>query len=99
MDAESADDPASFQFAAAEPDEPAMTVITAVAEIKGVRLTDLEPLNDVIDPDALSALFSGEGGAFRRGERGTVPSGLTLTFRYVGCDVTVQQGRVRVRCA
>ena len=32
-------------------------VIRGVATLKGVRPTDIEPLHDVIDPDALNALF------------------------------------------
>lgn len=68
------------------------TVVRAVGEALGKKVTEVEPLNGTVDPDALNALFdvrmngetrSGDGGAF---------------FRLDGCDVTVySDGRVVVR--
>lgn len=36
-------------------------VISAVSEATGTAPTELDPLNDVIDPDALDALFATDG--------------------------------------
>lgn len=60
-----------------------MLVVEEVAAATGVDPTDLdEPLSDVVDPDALDALFSG-----RQSAGGTV-RGYT-SFVYHGCRVTV----------
>lgn len=59
-------------------------VVCAVANANGVDTTDLEPLYDSIDPEALDALF-------KPGVDGTV------RFAYEGCDVVVHgDGNVRV---
>lgn len=52
-------------------------VVKAVAREEGVDAENLEPLYEVIDGDALDALF--------RGGQGQV------TFRYAGYEVTVDQ--------
>lgn len=97
MGGNASDGPDSFQYSPEDPDEPTLTIIEAVARTKGVSQKDLDPLNDVIDADALSALFSGRRGEFYRSSTRTPPRQATLTFRYGDCDVTVQGGRVRVR--
>ena len=60
------------------------TVVSAVAELLEKDQLDVEPLNSVVDPDALDALFevrmSGEG---RDGGEGRV------SFTLDGCGVTV----------
>ncbi|MFB6166293.1 MAG: HalOD1 output domain-containing protein [Haloarculaceae archaeon] len=53
-------------------------VVTAVADAEGVDPTDLEPLFDVVDPDALDALFAGGDAS------------VELTFNYAGYAVTVR---------
>jgi len=59
--------------------EPAtFNVVNTVAETKGVSPEDLTPLADVIDPDALEALF--ESPSDHRQE---------LRFEYEGCTVIV----------
>lgn len=55
---------------------PSTSVIEAVAEAKGVAAVDLPPLHDVVDPDALDALFD---------DRFTG----TVAFRYEDRRVTV----------
>lgn len=61
-------------------------VVEAVADELDVDPTDLEnPLSDVIDPDALDAIFKGQG---RSG---------VIRFSYYGCRVVVQEdGQVTV---
>lgn len=41
------------------------TVVTALADFKGVDVTEIEPLYENIDPDALEALFAPNGNGFR----------------------------------
>lgn len=61
-------------------------VVEAVAETKGVRPEAIgQPLNDVVDPDALDALF-----ATRRD--GTPRSGGTVSFTLADVVVTVTDG-------
>lgn len=60
--------------------EPSEAVVMAVAERKGVGPTEVPPLHDVIDPDALDDVFRG-----RRSGR--------VTFEYAGYEVTVSGRR------
>lgn len=64
--------------------EPSDHVITAVAEREGVDPTELhQPLDDVIDPEALNAIFSDRMDGGRR-------DGGRVVFEYVGYVVTVE---------
>ena len=38
-----------------------ISIVDAVAAARGCDPADLEPLHDVVDPDALQALFAGSG--------------------------------------
>lgn len=70
---------------------PTRAVVETVAEARGCGPTDLPPLNEVVDPDALDRLFAdARSGRPRRGGH--------LVFHYAGCTVTVLgTGRVVVR--
>lgn len=57
------------------------TVITAIAEAKGVDPLDLEPLYTAVDPDALNEMF--------RPTIGSAPSALELRFSMADCQVVV----------
>lgn len=69
-----------------EADETVSSAVTfAVAAVEGVDPCSLRPLNDVLDPDALDALFDpGPGGTPRIGGR--------VSFVYSQCRVTVENG-------
>lgn len=58
------------------------TVVEAVAEATGDDPTAMRPLYDVVDTDALDAVFEPTDGA-RATQTGRV------SFRFNGCDVTV----------
>lgn len=65
-------------------------VVTAVADAKCLDPTDLPPLYDAIDPDALDRLFRSE---VQNGASGTVK----VQFTFAGCDVVVDtENRVTV---
>lgn len=67
-----------------------VAVVEAVAEVKGVDMLDVGPLHDVVDMDALDAIFSRDNGATRRD--------LQVTFPLDGTEVTVYEtGEVVVR--
>lgn len=57
-------------------------VVSAVAETTGKDPLDLEPLYEVIDPDALDALY-------RRDGLGLPKSPNRVEFTYAGCEVVV----------
>lgn len=62
-------------------------VVEAVAEEKGISITDVDtPLNEIIDPDALDDLF---GSTMMGGERTTTGH---VAFTFAGCDVVVEAG-------
>lgn len=56
-------------------------VVEAVAEEKGVSPLDLEPLNNIVNPDALDKLF--------RPVSGTDRSLGQVSFRYSGYEISV----------
>ena len=58
------------------------TVVTAVAEAKGVDVLDLDPLYDTVDPDALDRLFDSSGAS--------TPASMELSFSMAGCQVLVR---------
>lgn len=63
--------------------QPSRLVIESVAEATDTDPLRLPPLHDVVDPEALDRLFTGDVGPGTRATDGHV------TFRYHGCDVTV----------
>jgi len=72
-------------------DSLAATVVSAVAAVRNVEPTAVEPLNETVDPDALNAIFDDR---YNGGGR----SGPSLSFRLSSCEVTVHaNGRVVVR--
>lgn len=58
------------------------TVVMAVADAKKRAPTDLPPLHDVLDPDALDTLFADT-------IDGRTRPGGHLTFEYCDCDVAI----------
>lgn len=74
-------------------DEPlSVTVADAVATLRGVDVTDLEPLHYSINADALERLFEPRPDGLR--DDGSV------SFEYSGCLVTVTAaGEIRVESA
>lgn len=67
-------------------DHPSMAVVEAVAAVTDRTATELPPLQETIDTDALDALFDGES-----------PS-VTVSFRYADTDVSViGHGTLEVR--
>lgn len=65
------------------------TVVMAVADATGTPAVELPPLYDVIDPDALSAMF-------QQGPGGRARTGVRVTFTMAGCDVSIRDGEVTV---
>jgi hypothetical protein len=70
---------------------PSVAVIEAVADVAGCEQTELDPLYDSVDPDALDTIIEGD--------RQTVLDGMTtVTFTLAGYEVTVYaDGEVAVR--
>lgn len=66
-------------------------VVDAIAEAEGVDPIELPPLFNVIDPDALEALYSPSG-------HGPARDGGWIVFPYYGYEVLVTcEGDVRIR--
>lgn len=74
-------------------DRPSEAVYTAVAVATGQSPLDIDPLAGVIDPDALDAMLDAGD---RPSSPGSTPSGVTVSFDYCGCRVTVTRRAVRV---
>ena len=69
-----------------EDDEPvSLAVVRAVAAVEGREPCALRPLAEVVDPDALDALFEPRGD-------GEARTGGHLSFVYSSCRVTVDNG-------
>lgn len=68
------------------PDESVSTaVVRAVSAVRGLEQCSLQPLADVVDPDALDALFEDK-------PNGEARTGGRLVFVYAACRVTVDNG-------
>ena len=79
------------------PDERvSVAVVRAVSAMEGRRQTALQPIAEVVDPDALVDLFDTRAG-------GTARTGGRVTLVYSDCQVTVESGeyiqldRIRTR--
>jgi hypothetical protein len=59
------------------------SVVSAVAAREGVDPLELPPLHEVVDPDAMNALF----------DRADA-SGVRLSLRYEGYEIEIWDGRV-----
>lgn len=67
-------------------DEPVSTaVVRAVSAVQGEELGSMSPLADVIDPDAVDALFAPRA-------KDSPRTGGRLSFVYRRCRVTVESG-------
>ena len=65
------------------------TIITTLSDELGIDPLEMQPLYEVVDPDALDALFSSVS------DRGT---SVTVTFEYCGHAVTVtSEGTVTIQ--
>ncbi|MFD1589092.1 HalOD1 output domain-containing protein [Halorientalis brevis] len=64
-------------------DTPSLAVISAIAAVTGVAITELDPLHGVIDPDALDKLWLSSGTTERADSR--------VTFPFAGYDVSLSR--------
>lgn len=62
-----------------------MAVVRAVSAVEGRDVRLLPPINTVVDPDALDALFASQSD-------GRTRSGGRVTFVYSRCEITVDNG-------
>lgn len=70
---------------------PSARVIEAVARSEGIASTDLPPLSDVVNPDALDRLVAGSAGGPRDGA-------IVVRLEYAGYVVTARSdGEVGLR--
>ncbi|NUB91121.1 hypothetical protein HT576_08815 [Haloterrigena sp. SYSU A121-1] len=68
---------------------PMYAVVSAVAEAEGIDPVNLPPLYNVVDPEALNALFTSDSGGVS-----------SVEFEYAGYSVVVRgEGTVEVRPA
>lgn len=67
----------------AEDESVSTAVIRAVSAVKGRKPASLQPLSDVIDPDALDALFDSRSNDGPQTHR-------RLSFSYSSCHITIE---------
>lgn len=77
----------AHQYTLAADETPSEGVYTVVAVMENCSPLDLRPLAEVVDPDAVDVLLTGETEVER------------VSFEYAGYDVTVTPTTVRVRTA
>lgn len=66
-----------------ESDAVILTIVASVSELVGKGLSDLPPLNNSIDVDALADIFNWDSAESSQLQSGCV------TFRYEECEITV----------
>lgn len=77
------------RFESENGESPSMTIINALATAMDVEPTELPPLFEIVDPDAIDALFSNNGG--------DTESAAMLSFNHRHWNVFVNaDGRIRV---
>lgn len=81
----SAQEPTTTQFTHAT--DVTTAVLTTVSDTTGTHIEELPALFDVVDPDALDAVFRSPRG-------GTPPTNVHLTFTFAGCRIDVHDGTV-----
>ena len=64
-------------------DTPSLAVISAIAAVTGVAITDPDPLHRVIDPDALDKLWHSSKATTRDSSR--------VSFTFTGYDVSLSR--------
>lgn len=89
-----AGDTYTFQYSSTDDEQPLVAIVESVAWVRGVDSRELEPLHRVINVDTLNDVLGQPRGEFARGT--DAPSGLTVTFRYEGCLVTVTQDQITI---
>ena len=73
------------EYVISESETPSTQVVLSVARSTDHQPTDLRPLNEVIDPDALDRLVRDR------------PPSLCLTFEFEGCTVCTDGDLIRVQ--
>lgn len=76
-------DAGHYRATYSDPNEVSTTVILSVAQALDAEVLSLPPLNDVVDPDALNALFGPRGDGVPR-------TGGQVNFVVADCEVTVR---------
>lgn len=79
-DADGNETPVRRRFDPANPTEPTLAIVDALAEVTGTSPEALPPLGESVDTDSLNGFFSSNGHA----------PGTTLAFDCAGCRVTVR---------
>jgi hypothetical protein len=78
-------DQSEFECSFGADESPSHGVVRAIAAVKGVEPTDVDPLCDFIDPDALDAVFDGTTGTSERDIR--------VSFRIDDLEIEVSGDR------
>lgn len=91
------EDETTFRYSLEEDDQPLVAIVEAVAWIKGVDFRDLEPLYRVIDVEELRKHMNREPSQFNPARSDSDHGDPEVTFRYEGCEVTVDRDTIRVR--
>lgn len=78
-------------------DSASRRVVREVAEATDSDPSDLPPLYEVVDPDALDGLFRPRTAASETTDTGVAGSGPVVRFSYAGREVSVRRDGVTVR--
>ncbi|WP_339104214.1 HalOD1 output domain-containing protein [Haloterrigena salinisoli] len=70
-----------YAFTWSESEQPSSALVIALSEVNGTDPMDLEPLYNVLDPDALNSLFDSTGSSRLAG---------SVSFEYCGYQVTIE---------
>lgn len=86
-----------FGFVVGAPGQPTRAIFQAVAQVKGTKATELDPIENVIDSDSLEEIMGNENpDDFYRSSGDGKPDTLRIQFEYEGCIVEVTPGRFTV---
>lgn len=89
-------DVSTFRYSPEDDDQPLVAIVEAVAWVKGEDVRDLDPLQRVVDIEALQAQMRAESSQFTSSRADSDSDELEVTFQYEGCEVSVSRGTIRI---
>lgn len=87
----------TFRYRSSEDNQPLLAIVNAVSWFKDIDVTDLEPIQNVVNIEQVNELFGEGKGDFYRNSSESRP--IDLRFQYEGCLVTVRNDEIDIESA
>lgn len=87
-----------FSYSTNQKGQPVSAILEAISWVKGTDISNLEPMENLVDTDGLKQLFTRQAGRsdFYRSSPDSPPEYPQVCFEYEGCLVTVSPGNFSI---